>query len=232
MQPVAANRPHAPRARRAAWLLVKLGGLFAVGYAFFPLLKGSVTWSGYFVFVAGLTLLLTATYWLLSPPRGLVMLFGLWSIGTVVYLLIALPLAFAGVSPSPMLHGLNLFERILYSFLRPIGLLGVLAAGLTFMRITSPIEFLAFGAPGYWMAVLFRAQEFAGQELRNTQIVLSIQGEWPDADEPGPRRLYLTRVFRSGPILVSTAFRNVLIWGPWAYLCFRKLKRGSKGGPR
>ena len=224
-----ATKDRSRRTLRAAGLVAKVLVLLAVGYALFPFWKVGIPLWQYFVFAASLTLVLVLVYWRISERGDLRFMIGAWALGSALYLLIAVPFALLRVSPSPMLHDLSVFDGLLYSFLRPVALLGVLAASLSFVRFTSPIEFLPFGRPGYWCAVLLRSAEFAGQELRNTQVALLIQGEWPEAGQYEPWWRHPRRVLRSGPILVGTAFRNLLMWGPWAYLCFLQLRKAPKG---
>jgi hypothetical protein len=38
------------------------------------------------------------------------------------------------------------------------------------------------------------------------------------------------RVVRAAPLLIATTFRNVILWFPWAWICYTSLRRDISMG--
>jgi len=147
----------------------------------------------------------------------------LWIIGTGIYLIFAIPLTYFGCPLSPFIKFQSATNRYLFSIFFPLRLLVIFFVGLIFVEITSPIEFLKFGKIGLWFAFFFRIIEYTKQLIIETMIVLQMQGEWPDEGK-GLFQLREARLIKQyAPKLLAVVFRNIILWFPWAYLCFNKI---------
>jgi len=155
--------------------------------------------------------------------KSFVAMLKMWSIGAVVYLLFAIPRIYLAGSLTPYFELTSLADRWIYSLLLPMILLGTLSVGLVFVRITSPTEFLRWGYYGLKVTLLMRALQHSAQVFNETRMALMLQNQWPEAGS----RIFDVRtswlIIKSSPLLVSTAFRNIILyWFPWGWLCLKK----------
>jgi len=148
----------------------------------------------------------------------------LWLVGSGVYMLIALPLIARGVQPLPYLV-LDPLDRVLYYVSYPFRVLGIFFTGLIFVQVTSPVEFLRWGRAGLKIALALRAFEYAVSAFEDTRRALVIQGEWPDIHGRGHGLSLAARTISAAPRLVATTFRNIIIWFPWAWICYNSLEK-------
>ncbi len=148
----------------------------------------------------------------------------LWATGSIIYMFIAFILILRGIQPLPYMR-MGYFQLILYYVSYPLRILGIFFTGLIFAGITSPAEFLRWGETGLRIALIFRAFEYSVNSLDEIRKALIMQGEWPETygNETYGRKI---RVLVMGaPILVSTIFRNIILWFPWAWICYTNLRR-------
>jgi hypothetical protein len=154
----------------------------------------------------------------------------LWAGGCVIYLCIAGVLILRSVQPLPYLE-MGRAQLVLYYLSYPFRVLGIFFTGLIFAGITSPADFLHWGEVGLRIALMYRAFEYAVISLGDVRRALVLQGEWPE-----PRRVQgagrrIGLFFRGAPVMVTMIFRNIILWFPWAWICYAKLKRElEKGG--
>lgn len=195
--------------------------------------------SNFFITAATLSLhfiligLLVATFTVVAfdvlERRAFNTMFKLWLIGTMVYLVFAVPRIYFTSALSPYFVFNSLLDRWLYSLLLPLLLLGTFSIGLTMMRVTSSTEFLGWGRIGLKIALVFRSLEHAVQMLSDTKTVLIMQDKWPEDNCKlfSLRKTYL--VIRYSPLLVGTALRNIICyWFPWGWICFKRISGENK----
>jgi len=208
--------------------------LLVAGAAFFFILfpfairYGLPAYVGFLALLAGTG----AAFRLMCGKKSFRVTLSLWLGGSVIYLLVALPLILRGVQPLTYLS-LNPLNLVLYYLSYPLRLLGVFFIGLIFMRVISPVEFLRWGRAGLQIALAFRAFEYSVNALEETRLALLIQGEWPDF-AGGRLSLSLAgKAVKASPILVATTFRNIILWFPWAWICYNALvKKISERGEK
>jgi hypothetical protein len=148
----------------------------------------------------------------------------LWAGGSVIYLGIATVLILRGVQPLPYMR-MSGAHLVLYYLSYPLRVLGIFFTGLIFAGVTSPAEFLRWGSIGLRIALLYRAFEYSVLSLEGIRKALVLQGEWPER-RGGYRGVRKVRLFvRGAPVLVATIFRNIILWFPWAWICYTNLKR-------
>jgi hypothetical protein len=143
----------------------------------------------------------------------------LWAGGTMLYLLIAAVLILKDVQPLPYMR-MSATQMLLYYFSYPLRILGIFFTGLIVASITSPAEFLQWGRVGLRLALLYRAFEYSVMSLDDVRRALMLQGEWP---ERGARRRFILLV-KGAPVLIATMFRNIILWFPWAWICYTNLE--------
>jgi hypothetical protein len=155
----------------------------------------------------------------------------LWLTGSVIYMMIALVLILRRVQPLPYVW-MEASTMTLYYASYPLRVLGVFFVGLIFVHITSPVEFLAWGGFGLKAALAYRAFEYSMNAFDDTRRSLILQGYWPDptarrnAKRSG-KRAFLSMIENS-PVLIATTFRNIILWFPWAWICYNSLMREVK----
>jgi hypothetical protein len=204
-----------PLPAKIAMLLAGAGFFFIL----FPYLQKRV----YITFAAFMAVLLFTAFLFrsVSTRRMFRSTLWLWASGSAVYLVIAAVLILRGVQPLPY-RTMDMPQLLLYYLSYPLRVLGIFFVGLIFTAVTSPTEFLRWGEVGLKIALAYRAFEYAVQSLDQTRQALLIQGEWPDpADRGGFGKL--ARTIRSVPLLITTMFRNIILWYPWAYICYTNL---------
>jgi hypothetical protein len=151
----------------------------------------------------------------------------LWGSGSILYLVIALILILRGVQPLPYLH-MEPLQMALYYMSYPFRVLGIFFIGLTFSQITSPAEFLRWGETGLKIALVYRAFEYSINSFEENRRALLIEGTWPEFLKGNRNYKMVFSIIRSAPVLVATTFRNIILWYPWAWICYNSLKLDIK----
>ena len=152
----------------------------------------------------------------------------LWAGGSVIYMIIAAVLIVRDVQPLPYMH----FDRVhlmLYYFSYPLRVLGIFFIGLIFAGVTSPAEFLRWGKFGLRVALLYRAFEFSVLSIHDIRKALVLQGDWPERVGGFSSGRNIGMFLKGTPLLVATIFRNIILWFPWAWICYTELKEEIKG---
>jgi len=199
----------------------------ALFFILFPFLLGFGT-PVYFFFCA----LLAGTgivFYFVAGRRMFKITIWLWATGSVIYFCIAAVLILKGIQPLPYMQ-MNDLNRILYYFSYPLRVLGIFFIGLIFSRITSPAEFLRWGEAGLKIALAYRAFEYSVNSFDDVRQALLIQGEWPDFRKRGRVFAKVILAIRGAPVLVATTFRNIILWFPWAWICYNKLRHDLRRG--
>jgi hypothetical protein len=177
----------------------------------------------YYMFYAFFVSALAGFGFVVIGKKNFIAMLKLWGIGAVIYLLFAVPRIYWAGSLSPYFDFTSLTDRWLYSLLLPLILLGTFTASLVFVRITSPAEFLKWGYGGLKITLLMRALQHSAQVFSDTRIALMLQNQWPDEGSSIFNLRTSWLVIKSSHLLVSTAFRNIILyWFPWGWLCFKK----------
>lgn len=153
----------------------------------------------------------------------------LWAGGSIIYMVIAAVLIMRDVQPIPYMH-LNRIHLILYYLSYPLRVLGIFFTGLIFAGVTSPAEFLRWGELGMRIALLYRAFEFSVLSIKDIRKALILQGEWPERAGGYRAGQNIGMFVRGAPVLVATIFRNIILWFPWAWICYTNLREEIKGG--
>jgi hypothetical protein len=146
----------------------------------------------------------------------------LWFTGSAVYMMIALVLILRRVQPLPYVS-METSTLTLYYASYPLRVLGVFFVGLIFVHITSPVEFLAWGGFGLKVALAYRAFEYSVNAFEETRRALIIQGYWPDPTAKRSGNRAFLSVLTHSPVLIATTFRNIILWFPWAWICYNSL---------
>ena len=162
-----------------------------------------------------------AAYRIAAGKREFRMTMLLWLTGSVLYAVIAAVLILRRVQPLPYVS-MGISTLILYYASYPLRVLGVFYVGLIFVRVTSPVEFLAWGGFGLKVALAYRAFEYSVNAFDETRRALIIQGYWPDPTAKKHKRTLYSMIVHS-PILIATTFRNIILWFPWAWICYNSL---------
>lgn len=211
-------------------LLIKILFLFVMAFIlFFSALLVTNALEVYFAFILTFVLILATLCWFTVGRKSFMTVLGFWAFGSLIYLLIAVPRIYSGASLSPYLDLKIIKDRWLYTLAYPIRLLGTFSTGLVFIRITSPVEFLRWGSFGLKIALLFRAIQYATQAFNETRLALLMQDKWPEEQQGFIRFREAWLTIKYGPLLVGTTLRNIILWFPWAWLCFNKLQLNKKG---
>jgi hypothetical protein len=153
----------------------------------------------------------------------------LWAGGSLVYMIIAAVLILRDVQPLPYVH-LERVQLFLYYLSYPLRVLGIFYTGLIFASVTSPVEFLHWGELGIRIALLFRAFEFSVLSIDDIRRALILQGEWPERTGGAAAGRQIAMFIKGTPLLVATIFRNIILWFPWAWICYTELREDIKGG--
>ncbi len=148
----------------------------------------------------------------------------LWGSGSLIYLVVSLILILQGVQPLPYLH-MEKLNLILYYLTYPLRVLGIFFTGLIFVSITSPIEFIRFGRVGLGIALIYRAFEYSISMFDENRTALLIQGSWPDFDDSDKKYRLFFKLILKTPLLIATTFRNIIMWAPWAWICYNAIKK-------
>jgi len=149
----------------------------------------------------------------------------LWAGGSVLYMIIAVVLILRNIQPLPYmtLQGPSL---AFYYLSYPLRVLGVFFVGLIFASITSPAEFIRWGETGLRIALAYRAFEYSVNSLDQVREALIVQGQWPEGGKGGSYG-NLFRLIKNAPLLIAVTFRNIILWFPWAWICYRNLRINS-----
>lgn len=155
----------------------------------------------------------------------------LWVIGCIIYLLLMIPYALLTNFPiSPFIVLDDKASRLLYILGYPVRILGIYFAGLIFIGITSPTEFLKFGTSGLYLAFLLRTIEYTKEVLWQNIDALRMQGKWPEESKGIIRFREACSKIKHSPTLVIITFRNIICWAlPWAWLSFSRIQKNLKG---
>ena len=202
-----------------ALFLIAGGALFFILFPF--LLKyGKSIYIIYFVVL----IIYAVLFRVVAGKKSFKITMWLWVSGSLIYLIISIFLIIRGVQPLPYVK-MKQFELILYYLSYPLRVLGIFFTGLIFVAITSPIEFLKFGKFGLGIALIYRAFEYSISSFEENRIALMIQGSWPDfMDSTNKLKLFFMLV-KSTPLLIATTFRNIILWSPWAWICYNAIKK-------
>jgi hypothetical protein len=212
-------------------LYVKLCGLLVVGLILFcpliPFLSATNVMVCIYVSLT-LAIFLILSHGLVVGYKELALGLRLWPIGVVFYALVCFLLIRSHASLAPGVNFASDADRWIYSLTFPVRVLGAVSAGFIFCSVTSPTEFLRWGKLGLAIAFLMRGIELTRQNILETQEALEMQGEWPSGGGFfSPRSAILAT--RNSILLVSTTLRNVILWAPWAWLCYNKIATSFKG---
>ena len=211
-------------------LWVKISSLFMFANILFPFFIGDDELRIYFYTLVVLVIFIAFWGRLIIGKGEFKVILTLWLTGSAIYLCFAIPYIYSQYDISPHLKLDNLIDRWLYTLALTIRLLGLFSIGLIFVSIISPIQFLRWGKWGYAFALLLRVIEQAVQKLHETRMALLMQNKWPE-EHTGIIRLnqaYL--IVKNSPKLIITTIRNMIVWFPWAWLCFNRIKINIKGG--
>jgi hypothetical protein len=209
---------------RSAHLVLKILILFAGAALFFLfpfLLKyGIATYLVYF----SLLILFGILFRGVTGKKTFKITMLLWASGSIIYMFIALILILRGVQPLPYMQ-MGYVQLILYYVSYPLRVLGIFFTGLIFAEITSPAEFLRWGEMGLRIALIFRAFEYSVNSLDEIRKALIMQGEWPETYGNETYGYKIRVLVKGAPVLVSTIFRNIILWFPWAWICYTNLRK-------
>lgn len=210
----------------------KIISLFVYSYYLFPFFITEDILRIYLVLLFVLVISVASLYRIAVGKKEFRSVILFWLIGTFIYLIFTIPLIYTQFDISPHLKLDNIIDRWLYTIALPIRLLGLFSGGLIFIRIISPIEFLRWKNFGYIIALLFRVIEQAKQKIHETRIALLMQNNWPEESGNLNRFRVASLIIKSSPKLIITTIRNMIVWFPWAWLCFKRFKGNFKGGRR
>jgi hypothetical protein len=207
-------------------IIIKLLMLALGAALFFLLFPFLLKWGGALVYLVFFILLLVAgaLFRVVSGRRAFRVTLWLWLSGSIIYMIIASILILRGVQPLPYMR-MDRVELILYYLSYPLRVLGIFFTGLIFSAISSPVEFLKWGGFGMKIALAYRAFEYAVNAFETNREALLIQDEWPDFSKGVRRKRGLGKVFKATPALVATTFRNIILWFPWAWVCYTSLQK-------
>ena len=209
-------------------LWVKIASLLVFGFLLFPFFIDDFTFRSYLYVLFSIVPIMAFLCYLIIYKEFKFIIY-LWLIGSIIYLLITIPYIYTQHSICPYLKLDNMVDRWLYILAYPIRILGLFSVGLIFISIVSPIGFLKYGKFGYWLALLFRVIELAIQQIHETRIALLMQNNWPEEHKGLIRLNEAYLIIKNSPKLIITMLRNMIVWFPWAWLCFNRLKTNVKG---
>jgi len=211
---------------RSLWVklivLISGAGLFFVLFPFL-LRYGTVVYILYIIFLFCFGVL----FRIVSDKKTFRVTLWLWGSGSLIYMIIAIVLILRGSQPLPYIT-LEPLHLVLYYISYPLRVLGIFFAGLLFAEVTSPVEFLRFGEIGLKIAMAYRAFEYSVNAFEVNRVALTIQGEWPDISGGKIRFKEVLLFLKYAPVLVSTTFRNIILWFPWAWICYSTIKNDLK----
>jgi hypothetical protein len=213
-------------------LALKILFLFAGALVFFLLFPFFLTrgWAGFSVF-CGVLAATGSAYRVVAGKKEFRVTVLLWLSGTAVYGLVALVLIVKRVQPHPYVS-MSAEALTLYHASYPLRVLGVFFVGLIFVHVTSPVEFLALGGFGLKAALAYRAFEYSVNAFDETRRSMIIQGYWPDPTARRRGRRDFFTMFANSPTLIATTFRNIILWFPWAWICYTSLVKDLTGERR
>jgi len=148
----------------------------------------------------------------------------LWASGAIIYIIIALFLILKNIQPLPYLK-MDRFSLILYYLSYPLRVLGIFFTGLIFSNITSPVDFLGWGELGLKIALSYRAFEYSVSSFEENRVALLIQDKWPDFSVRNKGFKIVFMVIKYAPVLIATTFRNLILWFPWAWICYNNIRK-------
>jgi hypothetical protein len=214
---------------RNAHLIIKILLLLtgaALFFLLFPfLLKyGIYTYAGFF----SLLILFGVLFRIVTDKKTFKVTMLLWATGSIIYMIVAIILILRGVQPLPYMQ-MGYLQLILYYVSYPLRVLGIFFTGLIFAGITSPAEFLRWGDMGLRIALMYRAFEYSVNSLEEIRKALIMQGEWPETYGNDTYGRKIRMLVKGAPILVSTIFRNIILWFPWAWICYTNLRKEVLG---
>ena len=206
-------------------LIVKLVLLMAGAVIFFILFPFLLKY-GFYVYAPFFALLVLSgiIYRIVSGKKAFKVIMLLWAGGSIIYMIIAVFLIIKNIQPLPYLE-MDRLDMTLYYASYPLRVLGIFFTGLIFSSITSPVEFLGWGDFGLKVALVYRSFEYSANSFETNLKALIVQGEWPDFSKEGKNFRGSFLVLKYAPILVATTFRNLILWFPWAWICYNTLKR-------
>jgi hypothetical protein len=205
-------------------LILKLVLLMTGAVMFFILFPFLLKY-GLKVYILFFTLLILSgiTFRIVAGKKAFKVIMWLWAGGSIIYLIIAFFLIIKGVQPLLYMK-MDRLDMILYYVSYPLRVLGIFFTGLIFSSITSPVEFLRWGGTGLKIALVYRSFEYSANSFETNMKALIIQGEWPDFSKDAKNFRGTFLVLKSAPMLVATTFRNLIMWFPWAWICYNTLK--------
>jgi len=203
-------------------MLISGAGLF---FLLFPFLlrHGIAVYSLFFIFLLCFGFL----FRMVSGKKTFKITLWLWGSGSLIYMIIAIFLILKGIQPLPYIK-FEPLHLILYYISYPLRVLGIFFVGILFAEITSPVEFLRWGETGLKIALAYRAFEYSVNAFEVNRVALTIQGEWPDISGSRVKFKELLLFLKYAPVLVSTTFRNIILWFPWAWICYNNMKKDIK----
>jgi len=213
-------------------LFAKLSFMIFLAILFFPLFFfiNETQLVGYSCFLLSLFIIMTILARLIIGQKSFWATIKLWTIGSIIYLFFAIPYTLAGLTLCPSLVLCEDVSRWLFVLGLPLRLLAIFFVGLTFIEITSPVEFLRFGIPGLYLAFLFRIIGYTKRALWETIDALRMQGKWPEEGKAIIRFREAWLKIKHAPMLASVTFRNIICWFlPWAWLSFNIMHKNLKG---
>ncbi len=206
-------------------LVIKFLILVSGGACFFILFPFCLKY-GLFTYILFFLLLFIfgAVFRIVSERRAFRVILWLWASGSIIYLIIATFLIIKGVQPLPYLK-MDRLNLIIYYISYPLRVLGIFFSGLIFAHITSPVEFLRWGRAGVKIALAYRAFEYSVNAFEENRIALLIQGVWPDFSNEKRSFKMIYMALKYAPVLVATTFRNIILWFPWAWICYNSIRK-------
>lgn len=209
------------------FLFLVLGGILFFGLILF-IKKDHLL--GYSCIIMFLLVLMGVITRLVVGRRLFRFTMGMWVVGYIAYLVFMIPYTLTDFPISPFMVLDDSFSRWLYVLGYPFRILGTFFTGSIFIGISSPVEFLRFGAAGLYIAFLFRTVEYTKEILWENIDALHMQGKWPEESRGILRFREAWLKIKYSPILIGITFRNIVCWAlPWAWLSFTRIQRSLKG---
>lgn len=175
---------------------------------------------------------------LIVRKRFLTFLLLTWSMGTCVWLLFGIPWIYSSLPLTPHKTIEAISDRWMYVTALPARFLATVCVGLIFINTTSPLQLVNWRVIGPYAVLLLRVAQYGQLEFETTITAMMIQHRWPEPirwkQVPWPRipRLFLEGLamrFKNAPSLVSTNFRNAILWFlPWGWIMFQGILNKPK----
>lgn len=179
----------------------------------------------YFIILSFVVLIIYAFASCVLEKETINMTVQLWALGSFIYILIAVPYTLRGYMLTPYIKLSGMLYRLIYTILLPERLLGTFLGGLIILEITSSIEFLRWARIGFRITFLFRAMEYAKQEIFETIDTFRTLGEWPESRKRIISIKEAIKIIKNGTKLAIVVFRNIIIWLPKAWLNFIRIQQ-------